>query len=67
MLPLEERVFVLFSSFFASSGGEDWLGLGDSAFERYCYGCVLANYSLFTVWRSCWKILPLEDKILGVS
>ncbi len=55
---------VLFSSFFAISGMEDWLGLGYTAFGRHSYVCLLANYSLFLVQRSCQKILPLEGTLL---
>ena len=60
---------VLFCSFFATSGGEDWLGLGDTAFRRYSYGCFLAHSLLFPMCETGWdlEILLLEDIVMGAS
>jgi len=47
---------MLFSSFFASSGGArtgwDW--------EDIVMGA--ANYLVFPVWGTCWETLPLEER-----
>ncbi len=40
---------MLYCSFFATSGGDDWLGLGDTAIARHSYVYFLAHSSLFLV------------------